>query len=59
MKFISVPLPFNIFLAKDKDECTKWKCQQMRDRIDNMCHDQKILARVQEELKAYDEDKLF
>ena len=27
----------------------------MRDRIDNTCHDQKIMARVQEELKSYNE----
>ena len=49
-KFISVSLPSNIFLAKDKDECAKWKCQEMRDRIDNTCPDQKINARVHENL---------
>ena len=58
-KFISVSIPSNIFLAKNKDEYAKWKCQEMRDRIDNTCHDQKIMARVQEELKSYDEDELF
>ena len=31
----------------------------MRDRINNTCHDQKIMARVQEGLKLYDEDELF
>ena len=31
----------------------------MRDRINNTCHDQKIMARVQEELKSYDEDELL
>ena len=31
----------------------------MRDRIDNTCHGQKIMARVQEEHKSYDEDELF
>ena len=31
----------------------------MRDRIDNTCHDQKIMARVQKDLKSYDEDEIF
>ena len=31
----------------------------MKDRIDNTCHDQKTMGRVQEELKSYDEDELF
>ena len=47
------------YISKDKDECAKWKFQDMRHRIDNNCHDQKIMARVQEELKSYDEDELF
>ena len=57
-KSISVSLPSDIFLAKNKDECAKWKCQEMRDRIDNTCHDQKIMARVQGKLKSYDEYEL-
>ena len=51
--------PNNIFFAKNKGECAKWKCQEMRDRIDNTCHVQRIIARVQEELKSYDEDEFF
>ena len=30
-----MPLPSNTFLAKVKDECATWKCQEMRDRVDN------------------------
>ena len=56
---ISVSLTSNILLAKNKDGCAKWKCQEMRDRIDNTCHDQKIMARVQKDLKSYDEDEIF
>ena len=58
-KFISVSIPSNIFLPKNKDEHAKWKCKEMRDRIDNTCHDRKIIARVQEELKSYDEYELL
>ena len=52
-------LPSNIFLASDEDECEKLNCQEMINRIGNTCHDQKIMASVQEELKSYDEDELF
>ena len=58
-KFKSVSLPSKIFLARNKDEFAKWKYQEIRDRIDNTCHDQKTMGRVQEELKSYDEDELF
>ena len=30
----------------------------MRNKIDNRCYDQKIIARVQEDLKSYDKDEL-
>ena len=31
----------------------------MKDRIDNTCQAQKIMARAHEELKSYEEDELF
>lgn len=31
----------------------------MRDRIDNTCHDKKMMTRVQEELKSYNADELL